>query len=122
MPRALRSVAIAQLDVRAQRLGPLGRLLDCRADAACLAAAALGCVLVRDPTRGPGIGQFAVIQAMVDTTPVATLVYGRRMHLISPSAVPSTRSSQDVSVRKSIRGYNVTNWSEDGVDYRPQRW
>jgi anti-sigma factor RsiW len=22
-----------------------------------------------------------------------------------------------VSVRKSIRGYNLVNWSEDGVDY-----
>ncbi len=63
---------------------------------------------------------FPLIGGRVDvigTTPVATLVYGRRLHLISLSAVPSARSSQDVSVRKSIRGYNVTNWSEDGVDY-----
>jgi anti-sigma factor RsiW len=54
---------------------------------------------------------------VVDTTPVATLVYGRRLHLISLSAVPSARGYQEVSVRKSIRGYNLVNWSEDGVDY-----
>jgi anti-sigma factor RsiW len=54
---------------------------------------------------------------VVDTTPVATLVYGRRLHLISLSAVPSARGYQEVSVRKSIRGYNLVNWSENGVDY-----
>jgi anti-sigma factor RsiW len=31
--------------------------------------------------------------------------------------VPSARGYQEVSVRKSIRGYNLVNWSEDGVDY-----
>jgi anti-sigma factor RsiW len=54
---------------------------------------------------------------VIDTTPVATLVYGRRLHLISLSAVPSARGYQEVSVRKSIRGYNLVNWSENGVDY-----
>jgi anti-sigma factor RsiW len=54
---------------------------------------------------------------VIDTTPAATLVYGRRLHLISLSAVPSARGYQEVSVRKSIRGYNLVNWSQDGVDY-----
>jgi anti-sigma factor RsiW len=54
---------------------------------------------------------------VIDTTPVATLVYGRRLHLISLAAVPSGHSSHDIAMRKSIRGYNLVNWSEDGVDY-----
>jgi anti-sigma factor RsiW len=54
---------------------------------------------------------------VIDTAPAATLVYGRRLHVISLSAVPSARGYQEVSVRKSIRGYNLVNWSEDGVDY-----
>jgi anti-sigma factor RsiW len=54
---------------------------------------------------------------VIDTTPVATLVYGRRLHLISLSAVPSARGYQEVSVHKSIRGYNLVNWSENGVNY-----
>jgi anti-sigma factor RsiW len=54
---------------------------------------------------------------VIDTTPVATLIYGRRLHLISLSAVPSGRGYQEVSVRKSIRGYNLVNWREDGIDY-----
>jgi hypothetical protein len=33
------------------------------------------------------------------------------------TAVPSARGYQEVSVRKSIKGYNLVNWSEDGVDY-----
>jgi anti-sigma factor RsiW len=54
---------------------------------------------------------------VIDRTPVATLVYGRRLHLISLSAIPAARGSQEVSVHKSIRGYNLANWSEDGLDY-----
>ena len=54
---------------------------------------------------------------VIETSPVATLVYGRRLHLISLSAMPSARRPQGLSVRRSIRGYNLVNWSEDGVDY-----
>jgi anti-sigma factor RsiW len=54
---------------------------------------------------------------VIDTTPVASLVYGRRLHLISLSVLPSARSSQEVSVQKSIKGYNLVKWSEDGVEY-----
>jgi anti-sigma factor RsiW len=54
---------------------------------------------------------------VIETSPVATLVYGRRLHLISLSAVPSASSPQGLSARRSIRGYNLVNWGEDGVDY-----
>jgi anti-sigma factor RsiW len=54
---------------------------------------------------------------VIDTMPVATLVYGRRAHIISLSAIPATSSSQAVSPRKAIKGYNLVQWSEDGVDY-----
>ena len=54
---------------------------------------------------------------VIETCPVPTLVYGRRLHLISLSAVLSASSPQGLSVRRSIRGYNLVNWSEDGVDY-----
>jgi len=49
--------------------------------------------------------------------PVATLVYGRRAHIISLSAILATSSPQSGSPRKAIKGYNLVQWSEDGVDY-----
>jgi anti-sigma factor RsiW len=54
---------------------------------------------------------------VIDTMPVATLVYGRRAHIISLSAIPAASSPQAVSPRKAIKGYNVVQWSDDGVDY-----
>jgi anti-sigma factor RsiW len=54
---------------------------------------------------------------VIDTMPVATLVYGRRAHIISLSAIPAAATPQAVSPRKAIKGYNVVQWSEDDVDY-----
>lgn len=54
---------------------------------------------------------------VVDTKPVATLVYGRRLHLISLAAVPSTGAAQEPSARKPIKGTNLVHWNKDGVAY-----
>jgi anti-sigma factor RsiW len=54
---------------------------------------------------------------VIDTMPVATLVYGRRAHIISLSAIPAASSPQTVSPRKAIKGYNLVQWSEDGLEY-----
>jgi anti-sigma factor RsiW len=54
---------------------------------------------------------------VIDTMPVATLVYGRRAHILSVSAIPAASSPQPVSPHKTIKGYNLVQWSEDGVDY-----
>jgi anti-sigma factor RsiW len=54
---------------------------------------------------------------VVDATPMATLVYGRRLHLISVSAVQTGRRTEAPSVSRSIKGYNLVHWSEDGITY-----
>jgi anti-sigma factor RsiW len=54
---------------------------------------------------------------VIDTTPVATLIYGRRLHLISLSALPAASTPHVLSPRRSIKGYNLVQWSEGGVDY-----
>jgi anti-sigma factor RsiW len=54
---------------------------------------------------------------VIGTTPVATLVYGRRLHLISLSAMPAAGSPHALSPPKSIKGYNLVQWSQGGVDY-----
>jgi anti-sigma factor RsiW len=54
---------------------------------------------------------------VIDTVPVATLVYGRRAHIISLSAIPAATSPQAVSPHKPIKGYNLVQWNDDGVDY-----
>jgi len=54
---------------------------------------------------------------VVDATPMATLVYGRRLHLISVSAAQTGRRSEAPSFSRSTKGYNLVHWSEDGVTY-----
>jgi anti-sigma factor RsiW len=54
---------------------------------------------------------------VIDTMPVATLVYGRRAHIISLTAIPAAASPQPVSPRKAIKGYNLVQWSDEGIDY-----
>jgi anti-sigma factor RsiW len=54
---------------------------------------------------------------VIDAAPVATLVYGRRLHLISLSAMPAASSPQVLSARRAIKGYNLVQWNHGGVDY-----
>jgi anti-sigma factor RsiW len=54
---------------------------------------------------------------VVNTQPVATLVYGRRKHLISLSALPTGDASEQSLTPNSIRGFNIVRWNDDGVAY-----
>ena len=54
---------------------------------------------------------------VVDAMPIATLVYGRRLHLISVSAAHTGNRTEAPSVGRSIKGYKLVQWSEDGVTY-----
>jgi len=61
---------------------------------------------------------FALVGGRVDVvgrTPVPSLVYGRRQHLISLTAIPDASVAIDKS--QSARGYNVIAWTADGVTY-----
>ena len=53
---------------------------------------------------------------VIDRTPVPTLVYRRRQHVISLVAVPSDGRAAPAA-RRTIDGYNLLGWSEDGVHY-----
>jgi len=54
---------------------------------------------------------------VIDNTPVPTLVYGRRLHIISLSAIPDEGRGDGAAARRSINGYNVLSWRENGVSY-----
>jgi anti-sigma factor RsiW len=63
---------------------------------------------------------FPLIGARVDVigaAPVATLVYGRRKHIISLSAVPDASSGEGAPVPSSTKGYNLVSWRENGISY-----
>jgi len=45
------------------------------------------------------------------------LVYGRRLHVISLSAIPDESRVGSPAERRSINGYNVVSWRENGVSY-----
>jgi anti-sigma factor RsiW len=62
---------------------------------------------------------FPLVGGRIDVigrTPVATLVYRRRQHLISLSEIPDGASIV-ASAPRTIAGYNVLSWSEAGVNY-----
>jgi len=63
---------------------------------------------------------FTLIGGRVDVvgrTPVSTLVYRRAKHLISLTAMPAeSRFELDKSAR-TVSGYNVVQWVENGVSY-----
>ena len=52
---------------------------------------------------------------VIDRVPVPTLVYRHRQHLISLTAVPATEIN--APARRTIAGYNVLDWSDNGVRY-----
>ena len=63
---------------------------------------------------------FPLIGGRVDVigrTPVSTLVYRRAKHLISLTAVPEDGAFAPGGAPRSIGGYNVVRWTENGVSY-----
>jgi anti-sigma factor RsiW len=63
---------------------------------------------------------FPLVGGRVDVigrTPVPTLVYGRRQHLISLIALPDGRSPLEMSSERTIAGYHIVTWRQDGVTY-----
>jgi anti-sigma factor RsiW len=53
---------------------------------------------------------------VIGRTPVATLVYRRRQHLISLTEIPGGQSGT-TAAPLTIAGYNVLSWNEGGVSY-----
>ena len=54
---------------------------------------------------------------VINTQPAATLIYGRRAHLISLSAIPSTDAKSNIAARGSIKGINLVGWSDGQTKY-----
>jgi anti-sigma factor RsiW len=54
---------------------------------------------------------------VVGETPVPTLVYGHRKHLISVTAVPDGKRADTTPVLSTANGYNVYRWTGGGVAY-----
>jgi len=52
---------------------------------------------------------------VIDRIPVPTLVYRHRQHLISLVAIPAAVAN--MPQRQTIAGYNVIEWSDNGVRY-----
>jgi anti-sigma factor RsiW len=52
---------------------------------------------------------------VIDRTPVPTLVYRHRQHLISLMAIPA--AAANMPERQTIAGYNIIEWSDNGVRY-----
>jgi anti-sigma factor RsiW len=61
---------------------------------------------------------FALVGGRIDVigrTPVPTLVYRVRQHLISVSALPAGRAA--AIPEEQIAGYNIVSWTDDSVTY-----
>ena len=54
---------------------------------------------------------------VIGRNPSPTLVYRRRQHVISLTAIPATGLADLVPSRDNIDGYNVVKWVENGVAY-----
>jgi anti-sigma factor RsiW len=54
---------------------------------------------------------------VIGAVPVPTLVYGRRLHIISLTAVPTSSSLPHVMTTRSINGYNVVSWRSGQIAY-----
>ena len=54
---------------------------------------------------------------VIDRMPVPTLVYRMRQHLISLLEVPAAGRAAEGLVRRSLNGYNLVGWTQDGVAY-----
>jgi anti-sigma factor RsiW len=63
---------------------------------------------------------FPLVGGRVDVigrTPVPTLVYRRRQHLISLMALPGNQSLRDMPAERTMAGYHIVTWTQDGVTY-----
>jgi anti-sigma factor RsiW len=63
---------------------------------------------------------FTLVGGRIDVigrTPVPTLVYRIRQHVISLLAVPAAGGAMNATVHRTINGYNLVGWTQDGVDY-----
>jgi anti-sigma factor RsiW len=54
---------------------------------------------------------------VVERDPVPTLIYHHRKHLISLTAIPAPGKPDAAPASRAIEGYNITEWTEDGVTY-----
>jgi anti-sigma factor RsiW len=54
---------------------------------------------------------------VVERNPVPTLVYHHRKHLISLTAIPAPGRPDAAPIARTIEGYNIVEWTEDGVTY-----
>jgi anti-sigma factor RsiW len=54
---------------------------------------------------------------VVGRTPVPTLVYRRREHVISLTAIPATARSMSTPASQGAVGFNLVRWTDDGVLY-----
>jgi len=67
-----------------------------------------------------GKEDFPLIGGRIDVvgqTPVSTLVYRRAKHMISLTAVPADSHFELGKVPKSVNGYNVVHWTDNGLTY-----
>jgi anti-sigma factor RsiW len=53
---------------------------------------------------------------VVERVPVASLLYQRRQHLISLTAIPKT-SAVSAPTRRTVDGYNIVAWNDTDVSY-----
>jgi anti-sigma factor RsiW len=63
---------------------------------------------------------FPLMGARIDvmgTAPVPTLVYGRRLHVISLTAMPRSSGTSDAITTRTVNGYNVVSWSSGQTTY-----
>ncbi len=63
---------------------------------------------------------FPLVGARIDVfekTPVPTLVYGRRRHLISVTAVSSSNVRSPQSSVEPVNGFNIVSWSAGDTTY-----
>ncbi len=63
---------------------------------------------------------FPLVGGRIDVIgriPVPTLVYRHRQHLISLIAVPESQAEAAAAARRTVAGYNVLTWTQDGTVY-----
>jgi anti-sigma factor RsiW len=63
---------------------------------------------------------FPLVGGRIDVVgeiPVPTVVYGHGKHLISLTAMPAPERANSTPVPRTVDGYNMYRWTEDGVAY-----